>query len=342
MSDSNSNKLPIETENPLFGLYLYPIAKELMEKQQDIAWFAQEIKVENDKHDFMHNMQPEARDATDITLQTFVEIEQEVGDVWEEISKWFPHSEIDGCCTQIAAMEKSVHAFFYQKMSDVLNIDPETIAKNQSEVLVLKNKLEFLKRVTSNLSADKPLSLATVALIEQVLLFSNFGFLKSFKANGYSLIQNTLTGVDYVINDEVLHGVFASYLHNTYIEESIEAYGSFNSEIHYDNVVQVMLEVIHHEDSIIDYMFKDTDRINDITAEQLKIFIRSRVNMVFADLGFKEYFEIDSNPIAEWFYQGANSLKLHDFFVAGTNQYSRSWSLDAFSRKPYLKGDNNE
>ena len=36
--------LPIETPNPLFGLYLYPTAKEIMEQQQDIMWFAQEIK----------------------------------------------------------------------------------------------------------------------------------------------------------------------------------------------------------------------------------------------------------------------------------------------------------
>lgn len=27
--------LPIETPNPLFGKYLYPEAKEIMEKQQD-------------------------------------------------------------------------------------------------------------------------------------------------------------------------------------------------------------------------------------------------------------------------------------------------------------------
>ena len=335
-------KLPIETENSLFGLYLYPIAKELMENQQDIAWFAQEIKVENDKNDFLQNMSSSARNATDITLQTFVEIEQTVGDVWETIATWFPHSEIDGCCTQIAAMEKSVHAFFYQKMSDVLNIDPETIAQNQENITVIKNKLEFLKTVTSNLEQDKPLALATVAMIEQVLLFSNFGFLKSFKANGYSLIQNTLTGVDYVINDEVLHGVFASYLHNTYMSEHLELHNEVYNVNHYKNVIKVMLEIVHHEDAIIDYMFLETDKINDITAEQLKIFIRSRVNMVLVDLEMDEYYIIDSNPIADWFYKGANSLKLHDFFVAGTNQYSRSWSLDAFSRKPYLKEDDNE
>ena len=196
--------LPIETPNPMFGLYLYPTANELREQQQDISWFAQEIKVENDIPDYRTKMSPEAYNLTTITLQLFVEIEQKVGEVWQTIASWFPHSEIEGACTQIAAMEKSVHAFFYQKMSDTLNINPEDTARNQQTIDVLRNKLSFLQHITSNLSADKPLSLATVAMIEQVLLFSNFAMLKSFKANGHNLIQNTLTGVDYVVNDKYI------------------------------------------------------------------------------------------------------------------------------------------
>ena len=196
--------LPIETPNPLFGLYLYPTANELREQQQDISWFAQEIKVENDISDYRTKMSPEAYNLTTITLQLFVEIEQKVGEVWQIIASWFPHSEIEGACTQIAAMEKSVHAFFYQKMSDTLNINPEDTARNQQTIDVLRNKLSFLQHITSNLSADKPLSLATVAMIEQVLLFSNFAMLKSFKAHGHTLIQNTLTGVDYVVNDKYI------------------------------------------------------------------------------------------------------------------------------------------
>ena len=41
-------KLPIETKNPLFGKYLYPTAKDIMEHQQDVTWTAQEIPVDKD------------------------------------------------------------------------------------------------------------------------------------------------------------------------------------------------------------------------------------------------------------------------------------------------------
>jgi len=328
--------LPLETES-LFGDLRYPPAKEIMIKQQDIGWTSQEIPVEKDIHDFRHNMNKVQYNLSSVTLDLFVETEQTVGRTWETISGWFPHSEIDGACTEIARMEKSVHAFFYQKMSDEMNIDPETTANNQKTIFVLKSKLSMLKKITSDLNKDKALSLATVSMIEQVLLFSNFAMLKSFQANGHNLITNTITGVDFVVQDETLHGIFAAYLHNTYIQE----WGStFPIAEHEQNVQNVVKEIINHEDAVIDFVFKDSVSINDITSEQLKIFIRSRANETLLGLEMKPMFEITENPIAEWFYKGAASIKMHDFFISGTSSYRRSWKTNNLSRLPYI-GDKN-
>ena len=327
--------LPIETKNPLFGKYLYPGAKELMERQQDVSWTSQEIKVENDIHDYRHNMSAEQLNLTTVTLQLFVEIEQKVGEVWEQIASWYPHSEIDGCCTEIARMEKSVHAFFYQKMSDVLNIDPEEIARNQQEIAVLKSKLEFLTQITSNLPANKPLSLATVAMIEQVLLFSNFAMLKSFQANGNNLIKHTTVGVDFVIQDEQLHGDFATYLFHTVKAESAAAGIPFGDQLS-DDIHSLMNEIVAHEDAVIDYTFSGELPINDITASQLKTFIRSRANDVLVSLGYEPVYTLAANPIASWFKTGG--IKVHDFFNGGTNQYRRGWSLEGFSRLKHIGG----
>lgn len=335
-------KLPIETKNPLFGLYLYPPAKVLMEEQQDVSWTAKEIPVEKDVHTYRHVLTPTQLNLVTITLQLFVEIEQKVGEVWEIIASWFPHSEIEGCCAEIARMEKSVHAFFYQKMSDALNIDPAETAKNQETIRVLKSKLEFLTRITSNLSADKPLALATVAMIEQVLLFSNFAMLKSFQSNGHNLLPNTLTGVDFVVQDEVIHGNFASYLFKTMLDEDTRGPKQIDTLALEADINRVIEEIISHEDSVIDYGFPGDVKINDISASDLKIFIRSRANKVMDMLGYDAPYEEDENPIAGWFYKGANSIRMHDFFVSGTSQYSRTWSLDSFSLLPHLKGESDE
>ena len=334
-------KLPIETTNPLFGLYLYPFAKDIMEEQQDVTWTAQEIPVENDIHDFRAIMSPEQLNLNTVTLQLFVEIEQKVGDVWGQIATWFPHSEIDGACTEIGRMEKSVHAFFYQKMSDVLNIDPEETAKNQQTIKVLKSKLELLNQVTSNLDTNKPLSLATVAMIEQVLLFSNFAMLKSFKSNGNNLIKNTLTGVDFVTQDEQIHGELAKGLFLNYVKEN-DVYEVYDLTELPLQVIEVMEEIISHEDAVIDYTFPGNIAINDITGEQLKVFIRSRANDVLESMGYPSFYEIGNNPIADWFYKGTKGIKSHDFFASGTSQYRRSWKFENFSRLPFIKGDASE
>lgn len=328
--------LPIETKNPLFGLYLYPTAKEIMEKQQDIGWFAQEIKVEKDIQDYKVNMDRDSYELVQVTLQIFVEIEQTVGDIWTKIESWFPHSEIEGACSVIASMEKSVHAFFYQKMSDVLNINPEDTLKTQQTVKALREKLEFLNKVLLNASDNKPLTLATVALIEQVLLFSNFAMLKSFQANGNNLIPNTISGVDYVVNDEVLHGEFAAYLFNTYRDE--EATNSSGSLYLTSEIQQVAEEIVRHEDAVIDHLFTTEDKyINGINSVQLKSFIRHRVNYVFSSIKMLDKYKVDNDNIAKWFYKGANAIKMHDFFVKGTNSYSRTWSEDSFTRLGVMK-----
>lgn len=331
-------KLPIETPNPLFGLYLYPQAKAIMEAQQDVTWAAQEIPVEDDKHDFLSIMSIPQRRVTDTTLQAFVEIEQRVGDVWSVIASWFPHSEIEGTCMEIARMEKSVHAFFYQKMSDVLNLDPAQIAEQQQAISAIREKLTLLERITSNLSADKPLTLFTVAAIEQVLLFSNFAMLKSFKANGHNLIKKTLTGVDYVIQDEQLHGDFASYLHNTYLTEL-----GYEPTGHREKCIAVIEAIIAHEDAVIDYVYDGIPAINDITPDQLKVFIRSRANTLLESMNMAPLYDLGaSNPIASWFYQGIKSIKVHDFFAASTTQYRKNWKLDNFSRLNHMKGSHEQ
>jgi len=323
--------IPLETLNPYFGVELYPIAREIMEKQQDVTWTSQEIPVEDDKQDFLINMSKVQRLLADTTLDTFLEIELTVGAVWATFSKWFPHSEIDGACTEISRMEKCVHAFFYQKMSDVLNRDPKDVAALQEEVKPIREKLSLLKQIASNLEDDKLLSLFTVAAIEQVLLFGNFAMLKSFKANGYNLIKKSLTGVDYVIQDEQLHGVFASTLHNQYLKEVLEVNPTYDIGKHEQNCLKVIEAIVAHEEGIVDYVYDGVTSINSVKPDDLKSFIRSRANIVLEDMGFEPLYVIQNNVIADWFYQGIHSIRVHDFFAANTTQYRRNWKLDNFS-----------
>ena len=319
-------------KNELFGLYLYPGAKEIMEQQQDKFWSAQEIPVEKDIDDFKLRMTNDQFNLVSYTLQLFVETEQTVGDIWITLAKIFEHSEIEGACYMIAAMEKSVHAFFYQKINDVLNIEPEVIKRNQEHIVVLKSKLDLLKMLgnENKIKENIPLALAAVSFIEQVFLFSNFAMLKSFRANGYNLMPNTVFGVDYVVRDETLHGIFASYLFNIWKEE----YGIIEDDV---KMIKGLADTIYnHELSVVKHLFKDKT-INDISANDLDNFIKSRVNDVLIDLGINPVFEVDNNPIADWFYKDKETITIHDFFSTGTAQYRRGWKENEFSALEFIK-----
>lgn len=313
-----------------------------MEKQQDSPWTAQEIPVDKDIQDYRQKLNETQLNAVTIILQSFVEIEQAVGEVWGEMASWYPHSDIEGVCKEISRMETSVHAFFYQKMADTLNIPPEVIKKNQEETKVIREKLAFLKEITRDVAKNKLLTKATLALTEQVLLFSNFAVLRSFKSNGHKYIMNTLFGVDYVINDEEIHGVTATFLHNTRLKEEMEANPEFDLDKHHADIISLVKEVVSHEDDMIDFIFPGNATINDITGSQVKSFIRSRVNDVLNDLGFEGYYTVNSNPIGDWFYKGTKSIRIHDFFVSGTTQYSRKWQTERFSALPFILGETSE
>ena len=321
----------LETKNPMFGLYMYPFANEIRERHQDIMWFSHEIKVHKDVQDYMVNMPRESFELAKTILQSFVEIEQEVGDIWSSIADWFPHSEIDGACSTISFAEKAVHSFFYQQMSDVLNIDPEETQKVQEEVRAIHNKLTYIRSVMSNASENKLLTLFTLAMIEQVMLFSNFAMLKSFQSNGNNLIPNTISGVDYVINDELIHGEFASYLFQQLIHESnLTEQQELSLQI---RIARVINEIFVHENDNIDYMFRDvTGSINGVTPDSLKSFIKQRIDSVVVGIGYKSFYNDTDLTISNWFFKGANSIKMHDFFIKGTNSYSRKWSEEEFSR----------
>jgi len=331
-------QLPIETPNPLYGLKKYPSAVEFMEAQQNVLWFSQEIRVDNDKQDFLVTMSAEQLELAKIDTMIFVEMEQNVGDIWGEIAKWFPHFEIEAAALQMQSLEKCVHAPFYQQLSDVLLIDPAETARVKEEVSAIKDKLVLIKRIVKNSSENKLLTLGVLAMIEQVLLFSNFAMLKSFQANGYNYAVNTMQGLDFVIRDEILHGEFAAYLFNTLLEETLASDSIYDVKALHKELFRVAEEILTHEDEVSSYIFATEDTtINAINRRHLKGFTRERMNFVLELLGIEKRFRYADNPISKWFFNEANGVSITDFFARGVSDYTRDWSEEGFSRLPYLK-----
>jgi ribonucleotide reductase beta subunit family protein with ferritin-like domain len=88
--------------------------------------------------------------------------------------------------------------------------------------------------------------------------------------------------------------------------------------------------IVEHEDAILERAIPNDD-IEGISVASLKVFVRHRVNLCLQQLGLSPLFDESNNTIKDWFYQGINSVQLHDFFVGVGNEYNRDWSEKKFS-----------
>ena len=130
---------------------------------------------------------------------------------------------------------------------------------------------------------------------------------------------------------EQLHGDFAAYLYKQYLKEFNEALYTMNTEKHTKQCLDVIKAIVAHEEGVVDYVYTGVTEINSVKPEELKTFIRSRANFVLETMGFDSYYTVKENPVADWFYQGIHSIKVHDFFAANTTQYRKNWKFDNFS-----------
>ena len=71
--------------------------------------------------------------------------------------------------------------------------------------------------------------------------------------------------------------------------------------------------------------------IKGITEHQMVEFVKSRINLCLKNLGFAQLFQVEYNPISNWFYKGINSVQFHDFFNRVGNEYNRNWDESRFN-----------
>lgn len=321
----------LDEPNPYFGRWNYPVAKEIMEAQQDQTWTSQEIAIEDDESDYRDTMSDDQRRVVETVLQGFAEIEQNVGAIWFDIADWWEQPDIRACALEIGRMEECVHAFFYQSMSEMLLLEPEEVKAKQESIKAIKKRLDYVGEILGNAKDNKLLALGCLALVEQVLLFSNFAILKTFKSNGYNLISNTVSGVGFVQADEQLHGEFAKFLFATLAKETTD------EEVDKVNVklINVAHKMLTFEEDIVNYTLGDSRTINGITREDFNNFLTERANMVLSDLGVINKIadeDLEKSSIAQWFYADNNGIRTFDFFAQTGNQYTKNWSKQKFKR----------
>lgn len=174
------------------------------------------------------------------------------------------------------------------------------------------------------------LSLAVFSMVEGSILYSSFAFLKHFQVNGKNKIPNIVTGINFSVRDENLHALGGAELYRTLLSEMIvDELTDYDVQLLTDQIKESAYIIYEHEEAIIDKLFEEGD-IENITPDQLKQFVKSRINLCLNNLKCNSVFEVKDNPISEWFYLGINNYTMNDFFQRVGREYRRGWNARGF------------
>ena len=326
----------ILTRRDIYTEREYPVATEFAKAQTHINWSPDEIDMTKDLQDLYTKMTPTELFGVTEVLKLFTLYELNVGsDYWGGyVAKHFPRPEIRRMASVFSNMELNVHAPMYNKVNELLGLDTDEFYNSYQEDEVLSNRMKWIaKRVAkSETIIDKLKSVAIFSMIEGVILFSAFAFLKHFNTNGKNLLSNLNAGINFSVNDEAIHAQAGAWLYRTLRDEAY-ALKLINDrdiiELNFDLRETAKL-IFEHESIIINKIFS-SGTIAGITETQLIHFIESRLDLCLEELKVGPLFRPTYNPIATWFYNDLNSSILHDFFVSNGNDYSRNWVAAKFT-----------
>ncbi|MBC6414727.1 MAG: ribonucleotide-diphosphate reductase subunit beta [Chromatiales bacterium] len=303
----------------------YPEAVEFRNKQAAIFWPAEEIHVEKDKQDILVNMTEAERHGVITTLKLFTKYELIIGEeFWlEKVMKAFPRPEIQSMAAMFGAMELSVHAPFYAKLNEELNLATDEFYNSYTEDPVLADRIKYLDTLLGE--DDLVKAVAAFTFIEGAVLYSSFAYLKHFQTAGKNKLLNVVSGINFSARDEALHAEAAAWLVRQLVRET-----DYDTDVLHDYITDVADKVLEHEQKIIEKIFEMGD-IDGITRAQLEAFVRSRINICVRNLGFNNYYVVNHNPVADTFYKSINGYAMNDFFNSVGNQYERSWNEERFT-----------
>jgi len=304
----------------------YPQAEQFAELQEDIFWTAKEIGMDKDLHDLHNNLTEAEMHGVVTVLKLFTLYETHVGnDYWLDfIRKKFRRPEIQRMASVFGMFELNVHAPFYNKINEVLNLNTEEFYNSYVEDKTLRGRMDWLDRQFDG--DDMLASLAVGSIVEGAVLYSNFAFLKHFQAEGKNKLVNMAAGINFSVRDENLHSLAGAWLFNTLREESEQL---DNKELD-KKIYKTCGKIYEHESRIIDMIFEKGE-IKGITDLQMKNFIQARLNLCLEQLKLDPLYEVDYDPISKWFYKNINTPQLHDFFHKQGNSYNRDWQETRFA-----------
>jgi ribonucleotide reductase beta subunit family protein with ferritin-like domain len=300
----------------------FPEIEKFTKDQLKVFWTADEIHVEKDVQDVLVNLTDAERHGVFTVLKLFTLYEQEAGaEYWNgRFKDTFQHHQLQTMAATFGMFELAVHKPFYNKINELLNAANPAFYTDYQTNPVLVNRMNAIDEYINN--PYDALSLAAFSMVEGVILYSSFAFLKHFQSLGKNKLTNIVRGINFSVRDENLHSMAGAYVYR-HIRELDDV----------SPIYEIAQQIYEHENQIIDMIFEKGE-IEGITATDLKLFVQSRIAICLQNLWIdpKHWAVADGefNPIANWFYTGINNFQYNDFFSGQGREYTRDWKEQEF------------
>jgi ribonucleoside-diphosphate reductase beta chain len=288
-------------------------------KQAQAFWLHTEIPMSGDIKDWNEKLTKAEKNLVGNILLGFAQTECAVSDYWtQKVVSWFPKHEIKQMAMMFGSQE-TIHAVAYSYLNETLGLENfEAFLQDEATMERFNNLVSY--------GGNKRIGIATSlaifsAFAEGVSLYSAFAVLYSFQ------LRNLLKGIGqqmkWSVRDESLHSKMGCQLFRHMCQEDNKLLEDCKKDV--INAAEAMLKA---EERYIDKMFEQGD-IENLKANDLKQFIRKRLNEKLVELGYKhlgQYFSFDDKASSrlDWFYHLTGGHTHTDFFAVRPTDYSKA------------------
>lgn len=312
--------------------YLLPINErqepiQFADQQLKVFWTADEVNVEKDIQDVLVNFTESEKHGVITTLKLFSIYETHAGsEYWgDRFKRMFDGAEFHRMASVFSMFELAVHAPFYNKINQLLHVDTPEFYMSYLDDPILKSRVEHIGNIIDD--PDDLVSLAAFSMVEGVILYSNFAYLKHYQSQGKNKLMNLVRGINFSVRDENIHSVAGAWAFR-YKKESVNRDTAYLEHVE-RRIRETAGRLYEHECQIINKLFEKGE-VEGITEHQLQCFVQSRINDCLRELGYEKEYEVKYNPIKDWFFDGINKYQFNDFFTGQGREYNRNWDESRF------------
>jgi ribonucleoside-diphosphate reductase beta chain len=307
----------ITDERTYFKPFNYPWAYDAWLKHEQSHWLHTEVPMLEDVKDWKKKLTKEEKQFLTHIFRFFTQGDIDVaGGYVNNYLPYFAQPEIRMMLLGFAARE-ALHVAAYSHLIETLGL-PETMYNEFMEYAEMKEKHDYILNISGQNTTKENTAthIATFsAFTEGMQLFSSFIMLLNFPRHGKMKGMGQI--VTWSIVDETQHTENMIKLFRTYIEENREIW---NDELK-GRLYTIAEKMVELEDKFIDLAFQ-MGPMEDLTAEDVKKYIRYIADRRLISLGLKGQFKVKRNPLP-WVEEMINAPTHTNFFENRATDYAK-------------------